>query len=106
MKIKKGDIVKMLTGKDRGKTGKIIKVDSSSHRAVVEGLNLLKKNKRPKRQGEKGEIISIPRAVDISNLAFLCPNCKKASRIGYVLENRNNKNKKIRICKKCQARIE
>jgi len=96
----------MLAGKDRGKTGKVIKVDSSLRKAVIEGLNLLKKNKRPKRQGEKGEIISVPRAVDISNIALLCPNCKKASRVGYILENADNKNKKARICKKCQTRLE
>lgn len=106
MKIKKGDTVKMLAGKDRGKTGKVIKVDSSFKKAVIEGLNLLKKNKRPKRQGEKGEIVSIPRAVDISNVALLCPHCKKAARVGYLLEDADSKNKKTRICKKCQTRLE
>lgn len=103
MKIRKGDVVKMLVGKDRGKNGKVIKVDLSANKVVVEGLNLLKKNKRPRRQGEKGEIISIPRAVSVSNVGFVCPNCKKSSRLGFVPEKTGEK--KVRLCKKCQTRI-
>jgi len=105
IKIKKGDTVKMLSGRDRGKIGKIIKVESAKMRVVVEGLNLLKKNKRPKKQGEKGEIISIPRAVDYSNVAIVCPSCKKSSRIGFNLLKNSGLESKVRVCKKCGANI-
>ncbi len=101
MKIKKGDTVKILTGKDRGKTGKVIKVDPKSEKLIVEGLNLYKKHVRPKRQGEKGEIIKISRPMNVSNTMIVCPNCKQATRVGFHLEKDN----KFRYCKKCQSRI-
>jgi len=101
MKIKKGDTVKILTGKDRGKTGKVIKVDPKSEKLIVEGLNLYKKHMRPKKQGEKGEIIKISRPMNVSNTMIVCPNCKQATRVGFRLEKDN----KFRYCKKCQSRI-
>jgi large subunit ribosomal protein L24 len=101
MKIKKGDTVKILTGKDRGKTGKVIKVDSKSAKIIVEGLNLYKKHMRPKRQGEKGEVVKISRPMDVSNAMIVCPNCKRPSRVGFRWEKDN----KFRYCKKCQSRI-
>ncbi|MGB9848093.1 MAG: 50S ribosomal protein L24 [Minisyncoccia bacterium] len=101
LKFKKGDEVIMLTGKDRGKRGKIIKVLPDKNKVVVEGLNLIKKHLRPKRQGEKGEIINLPRPVDASNVALWCSTCGKGVRAGYRFEG----DKKIRICKKCQQLI-
>ncbi|PJA86245.1 MAG: 50S ribosomal protein L24, partial [Candidatus Moranbacteria bacterium CG_4_9_14_3_um_filter_44_28] len=67
MKIKKGDIIKILSGKDRGKTGKVTRVLLKEEKAIVDGLNLVKKHTRPKRQGEKGQRISVPAPVDMSN---------------------------------------
>jgi len=101
IKVKKGDEVIVLKGKDRGKKGKVIKVLPKEGRVVVEGLNLVKKHLRPKRQGEKGEIIAVPRAINVSNVALWCPTCGKGVRVGYRIEG----DKKIRICKKCQQLI-
>jgi len=97
-KIKKGDEVIMLSGKDRGRRGKILKVLVKSGRVVVEGLNLVKKHRRPKKQGEKGEVVLLPRAVDISNVALRCPHCDRPVKIGYRLSG----DKKLRVCRKCQ----
>lgn len=101
MKIKKGDTVKLLAGKDRGKTGRVIKVDYKTQKLIVEGLNLYKKHLRPKRQGEKGEVVQINRPIDVSNLILVCSNCKQPTRVGFRFEENN----KFRYCKKCQSRI-
>ncbi len=100
MKIKKGDKVKMLSGKDRGKTGKVIKARDG--KISVEGLNLVKKHMRPKKQGEKGQRIEVPRSVDISKAMLVCPGCGAATRIGYKL---TDKGVKQRFCKKCKQNI-
>jgi len=101
MKIKKGDNVKILSGKDRGKSGKVLRILDKGERAIVEGLNLVKKHSKPRRQGEKGQRISVPASVDISNLMLVCPKCSKASRVGYKVSGKN----KFRICKKCKSEI-
>lgn len=101
MKLKKGDNVIMLNGKDRGKTGKISMVIPSVDRIVVEGLNLIKKNVRAKKQGQKGQIISKERAVSASSVALVCKACGKMTRIGFKFNGDN----KIRICKKCRAEV-
>lgn len=102
MKIRKGDIVKMLTGKDRGKTGKILRAIPTRGRVVVEGLNLVTKHQRPRREGEKGQKLSIPRAVPLANVALVCTKCSKQTRVGYqILPN----GKKERMCKKCKELI-
>ncbi|OGG43949.1 50S ribosomal protein L24 [Candidatus Jorgensenbacteria bacterium RIFCSPLOWO2_12_FULL_42_11] len=101
MKIHKNDIVKILKGKDRGKTGKVIKADLKSRKLIVDGLNLYKKHMRPKKQGEKGEVVKISRPITVSNLMLVCPNCKQSARVGYRFE----KDIKFRYCKKCQSRI-
>lgn len=100
-KIKKGDLVLMIKGKDRGKTGKIIKVFPKEQKVIVEGLNLVKKHQKPKRAGEKGEIIQIPRKVSWANVKLICPNCKKPTRVGFLKED----GEKFRICKKCKGKI-
>ncbi|MEK7076392.1 MAG: 50S ribosomal protein L24 [Patescibacteria group bacterium] len=101
MKLRKGDNVIMLNGKDRGKTGKISMVIPTIDRVVVEGLNLIKKNVRAKKQGQKGQIISKERAVSASSVALVCKSCGKMTRIGYKFEGEN----KIRICKKCKSEV-
>lgn len=99
MNIKTGDNIIMLSGKDRGKTGRILRFFPEEDKAVVEGLNLVKKHQRPKKQGQKGEVISAPRPVDISKIMLICQRCKKPSRMGVKREDR----KIIRICKKCKG---
>ncbi len=101
MKIKKGDTVQILTGKDRSKTGKVLKIDTETRKALVDGTNLFKKHKKPKKQGEKGELIMVPRPIHISNLAIVCPNCKKTVKSGYKFTD----SQKIRYCKKCNQNI-
>lgn len=97
MKIKKGDIIKIISGKDKGKTGKVVKIISEKNRVVAEGLNLYKKHVRPKKQGEKGETVMLPRPIEASNVMIVCSSCKKAARFGCRLEG----GQKTRICKKC-----
>ncbi|MBI2003457.1 MAG: 50S ribosomal protein L24 [Parcubacteria group bacterium] len=99
MRIRTGDNVIMLTGKDRGKSGKVLRVLPEDAKVLVEGLNLVKKHQRPKKQGQKGEVVSAPRAVDASDVMLICRHCKKASRMGIKREDKNI----IRVCKKCKG---
>ena len=101
MKVKKGDSVLITTGKDKGKTGKIMKAFPKEAKILVEGMNLRKKHVRPKKQGEKGQVVEIPAALDVSNVKIVCPKCGKATRVGYKVE----KDKKFRACKKCGQEI-
>lgn len=101
MNIKKGDNIKIIAGKDRGKTGKVLRVFPERNRIAVEGINLYKKHSRPKRQGEKGEIVEIMRPFHISNAQIICSGCKQATRVGHRMEGAV----KIRYCKKCQLAV-
>jgi large subunit ribosomal protein L24 len=101
MKVKKGDNVLITAGKDKGRTGKIMKAFPKELKILVEGINLKKKHVRPKREGEKGQVVEIPAVMDISNIKIICPKCGKATRIGYAIE----KDSKKRICKKCKQEI-
>ena len=109
MKIRKGDNVVMLGGKDKGKKAKVILVfrahrslgegGSSGHKVVVDGLNLVKKHLRAKKQGQKGQIVSKERAISVSAVALICKSCGKQTRVGFKTEGEN----KVRVCKKCGA---
>lgn len=101
MKLRKGDNVKVLSGKDRGKTGKVLNVFKTDGRVMIEGINLWKKHRRPRRQGEKGEMVTVPRPLHVGKVALVCGSCGKAGRIGMRLEG----DKKIRYCKKCGSAI-
>ena len=101
MKLKKGDTIIVTTGKDRGKTGIISRVVDGGKKVVVEGVNMYKKRVRPKRQGEKGQVVSVARSIDVSNACIVCGNCGKKTRIGVKI----NDGKKERFCKKCGTRI-
>jgi len=101
MKLKKGDTILVIAGKDKGRKGKIIESLIKEGRVIIEGINLRKKHVKPKKQGEKGQIVQIPAPMDISNVKIICPKCKKTARIGYKIE----KKKKYRICKKCKGEI-
>ena len=101
MKLKKGDTVLIISGKDKGKKGKILRVLPSDKRIMVEGVFIMKKHVRPRRQGEKGQRLEIPGYIDASNAKLVCPKCGKAVRTGYkIMED-----KKYRICKKCNQEI-
>lgn len=94
-KLRKDDTVKILTGKDRGKTGKILSIDRKNGRVYIQGLNMVKKAVRQKSQQEKGGIVEVEASVDLSNVAAVTKN-GEVTRIGYKIE----KGKKIRIAKK------
>ncbi|MBI2022520.1 50S ribosomal protein L24 [Candidatus Daviesbacteria bacterium] len=99
-KILKGDNVMVQLGKDRGKTGTIERVLAKEGKVFVGGANLVKRH--VKRQGQiEGGIIDIIKPMNISNVALICPKCKKPTRIGFVVEGQTKK----RICKKCKAVI-
>lgn len=107
MRIQKGDKVKVLLGKDRGKEGAVAYVLVGKGRVFVEGANLYKRSlradalKKNSGQDTKGQIIDIPKSLDISNVGLICPSCKKVTRVGYML----GKAGKTRICKKCRKEI-
>ena len=102
MKIKKGDNIKIISGNDKGKLGKVLAVLPVENRIVVEGLNMKKKHVRARRQDQKGEMVRIPGAFPVSRAMFVCPKCSKANRIKYIFsENR----KKIRVCGACGGEL-
>ncbi len=98
MKLKRGDNIIMLSGKDRGRKGKITHVFPNGNKVIVESLNLIKKHLRARKQGQKGQIVSKERAVSASSVALVCRSCGKQTRVGYKLENDN----KVRVCRKCK----
>jgi large subunit ribosomal protein L24 len=101
-KIRKQDTVKVLLGKDRGKTGRVIVVDGKTGKATVEGLNIYFRHERSRKAGQKGQKIQFPRPMAISNLMLVCPHCRKAARIGYLVDEQGTK---TRMCKNCKKRI-
>ncbi|MBZ1356165.1 MAG: 50S ribosomal protein L24 [Candidatus Nealsonbacteria bacterium] len=101
MKIKKGDTILLITGKDRGKKGKVLQVIPTKDKVVVDNINLKKKHVRPKKSGEKGQVVEFSAPVDISNVKLVCPKCSKPSRVGYIIVD----GKKDRVCKKCEKKI-
>ncbi len=103
MKLKKGDTVKILLGKDKNRKGKIQKIHTSKNKILVEGLNIYKKHVKPKGEGQKGGIVEISRPILVSKVALICPACTKPTRVGYTIAK--NK-KKQRICKKCKGLID
>ena len=98
MKIKKEDMVLITCGKDRGKKGKVLQVFSKENKLIVEGINLRKKHRKPKKSGEKGQIITLPGVLDFSNVKLICSKCGKSTRTGYQIQGK----KKKRVCKKCE----
>jgi len=101
MKIKKNDNVIAVAGKDKGKQGKVLKVFRLGEKVIVEGLNLRKKHQRPRKQGEKGQVVEMAHPMHISNVLLYCPSCKQGVRIGAKV----NGAKKLRVCKKCSKEI-
>jgi len=97
--IKKNDQVQVLTGKDRGKTGKVLKVVPAKNRAIVEGLNFVQKHTRPNPQKNiKGGILPKEASIHLSNLMMVCKRCNKRARVGISVLQDGHKG---RVCKKC-----
>ncbi len=97
MKLRKGDTVQVLTGKDVGREGEILQVLPKSNRVVVSGVNTARKHQRPSRQTMQGGIIDKDMPIDASNVAILCPECGP-TRIGYEIDADGTK---TRVCRKC-----
>ena len=102
MKIKVNDKVKILSGKDRGKTGKVIQVFADYGKIVVEGVNQIKKHLRTQNKSEKGQVITLASPMPASKAMLLCPKCEKPIRVGYKVEAGNKK----RFCRACQQPID
>jgi len=106
MKLKKGDKVKIIKGKDAGKTDTISPTCPKNNTIIIEGLNTYKKNRKPRKEGEKGQIVVLSRPFCSSKAMLICPKCGKPTRIGFIIEtDKNNKKVKIRICHKCKAKL-
>ena len=101
MKLKINDQVKITGGKDDGRQGKVLKVMPKEHKVVVEGLNLIKKHRRAG-MGQAGGILDIAKPLDVAKVALVCPQCHQATRVGYEVDDKGNK---TRICRKCKKNI-
>ena len=101
MKIKKGDTVVVLSGKDKGKQGKVLGTVPSEDKVVVEGCNMVTCHVKPRRQGEEGGIVKREAAIYASKVQVVCPKCSKATRVAYEIKD----GKKVRTCKKCGAEL-
>lgn len=102
MKVKKNDTVLVLTGKDAGKTAKVLVANPKANKVVVDGINVQKKHKKARTANEVSEITSQSGAIDASNVMVVCPECNKATRVAYKVVG----DKKTRICKKCGASLD
>ena len=101
--LKLNDQVEVLTGKDKGRVGKIIKIDRERGRAVVEKLNVIKRHTKPSAMNQQGGIIEKEASMDLSNLMLICPKCAKTVRVGKkTLEDGT----RVRVCKKCNESVE
>lgn len=98
MTIKTGDMVEVITGKDRGARGEVVRALPSEGKVVVEGVAVAKKHQRPMTMGETGGIVDKEMPIDVSNVMLICPACDKATRVGH---GKDDAGKKVRICKKC-----
>ncbi len=96
--LKVNDIIKVIAGKEKGKTAKILKIFPEQDRAIAEGLNMIKRATRPSKINSQGGIVSKEGSIHLSNLILVCPRCKKPSRSGHKFLSDGSK---VRLCKKC-----
>ena len=102
-KIKRDDTVQVLQGRDRGRRGEVRGVSPSKGRAIVTGVNIVKKHRRGTSPQDPGGIIEVEAPIDASNLALVCTNCDRATRVGFrALED----GRKVRVCKRCGEAID
>ena len=101
MKLKKGDNVIVLSGNDKGKTGEVLEVIPKANKVVVKGVNIRKKHVKARKQNEESGIIPVECAIPSSKVNVVCPKCGKATKVGYSVE----KDQKVRVCKKCGAKL-
>lgn len=103
MKIHKNDLIIVLTGKDKGKKGKVLKTYPDSNKVIVEKINIVKKHNKPSKTLPQGGIIETERPMLISKIMLVCPHCGKPARIGHTL---SKENKNVRICRKCHEVVD
>ena len=101
MNVKKGDTVVVLSGKDKGKQGKVLEAMPADKKVIVEGVNVATCHTKPRKQGEQGGIIRKEIPMYVSKVQLVCPKCGKATRVGHNVVD----GKKVRVCKKCGAEI-
>ena len=101
MKIKRDDKVIVLSGKDKGKTGKVLVADPKALKAIVEGVNVATKHQKAQKKGQDGGIIKVETPIYVSKVQLVCPKCGKGTRVAYKIVD----GKKVRVCKKCGAEI-
>lgn len=105
-KVKKGDTVLVRAGKDKGNRGKVLVMFPKEGKLVVEGANLVKKHIRPRRAGEKGQVVEVPAPMPVARAMVVCPSCSKPTRVGIRrTDSEGGKSSRERICKKCSAVI-
>ena len=102
LNVKKDDTVVVISGKDKGKQGKVLTAFPAEERVVVQGANMVTRHRKPRKQGEEGGRISKEGSIDESNVMLVCPKCGKATRVGHAYEG----DKKVRVCKKCGKNID
>ncbi len=102
LRIRKGDRVRVLTGKDRGKEGEVMRALPAKGKVIVEGVNVAKRHQRPTRATMQGGIIDKDMPIPVANVALVCPACRKPTRVGYVVHPDGTKSRR---CKKCQGEI-
>lgn len=101
--VKTGDTVIVINGKNRGKKGKVMQVAPAEGKVIVEGVNVVTKHVKPKKMGEQGGLIKAESALYASKVQLICPKCGAATRVGHTI---GKNNKKVRVCKKCDAQFE
>ena len=101
MNIKRDDKVIVLSGKDKGKSGKVIAADPKAEKVIVEGVNVATKHQKAQKKGQDGGILKIETPIYVSKVQLVCPKCGKGTRVGHKIAD----GKKVRICKKCGAEI-
>ena len=101
MSIKKDDLVVVLSGKDKGKQGKVLEVMPKEGKVIVEKVNMVSRHTKPRQQGEQGGIVKAEGALYACKVMPVCPKCGKATRVGVKIENGKN----VRVCKKCGAEL-
>ncbi len=106
LSVRKGDNVMVITGKDAGKVGKVLKVLPESGRIYVEGINIVSKSKKPRNAQDKGGIIKQEGTIDASNVMHICAGCGEVVRVKHELKDVNGKMKSTRVCPKCGASLD
>ena len=113
MKVKKGDVVQVLSGKDRGKQGRVLEARPSERRVIVENLNIVKRHTRPRplknpsrmgqAQMQPGGVIDKPAPLPVSKVMIVCPTCKRATRVGYRVKESKGGELRVRVCRRADC---